>query len=114
VKEKAGVNKARLEVATSINEVRKENGEEPAEYKIGDVNVYDLVGISNSGVIGLVGQDIRAKQQAELQDQQMKAQQQAAAGQQGQGEQEMTPADQELIAKYGQPEQGGAQTEEGE
>ncbi len=116
VKEKAGVNKARLEVATSINEVRKENGEEPAEYKIGETNIYDIVGISNAGVAGFIRQDIQAKQQAEMQEQQMQAQQQAQAGQQaGQGEEEMTPADQELIAKYGQPEggeeQGGAPTE---
>lgn len=112
VKEKVAVNKTRLEVATSINEVRKENGEEPAEYMIGETNIYDVVAVGNSGISAFLRADMQAKQQAEQQEAQLKAQQ-AAAGQPGQGEEEMTPADQELIAKYGQPEQGGKPGQEG-
>jgi hypothetical protein len=106
------VNKGRLETATSINEIRAENGEEPQEYMVGDQNIYDIVGVSNQGILQLIRGDIQQKQQAEAaqQQQELMAQQQeagaAGAGGQNAGEapEEPSAADKELIDKYGQPE----------
>lgn len=103
-------NTNRLAIDTSLNDIQKENGKEPAVMMSGDINIYDIVAPNNP----LVQQTLQAKiaqEQADKQQKQqaMQAQQEAmqAAGQgeeakgaQGQGQ----PDDQNLIQQYGQPQ----------
>ncbi len=112
VKEKMDVDTKRLQATASINELRREAGLDPAEYLVGEQNIFDIVGISNPNIAAFIRQDVQQKQQAEMQQQQMEAAQNQQAAQTGAESGELTDRDQQLIDQYGAP-QGQEQGQEG-
>jgi len=103
-------NTNRLAIDTSLNDIQKENGKEPAVMMSGDINIYDIVAPNNP----LVQQTLQAKIAQEQADKQQKQQamqaQQEAMQAAGQGEEakgaqgQEQPDDQNLIQQYGQPQ----------
>jgi hypothetical protein len=103
LKAKNEINSKRLTIDTSVNEIRKEQGLKPAEYKIGEINIYDLVAVENSQIASFISQNIQSQRQEE-QQKQMMAQQQQATGEEGNPEDNFTDEDRKLIQQYGRPE----------
>ena len=104
MKEKMLVNKDRIGIDASRNELRKEGGMEPAEFMVetsnGPVNLYDIVGLKD--VDGFIRQNIQGAQQQEMQDEVLK-QQEETQRKQASGEDQYSDRDRELIGKYGEP-----------
>jgi hypothetical protein len=101
MKSKMEVNTKRLALDTSVNDLRKEEGLEAAELYVGGgesrVNVYDVVGLGNAAVSQFLRQEVEAKRQREM------AEQQTEGGSE-KGDEELSERDLELIDRYGEPE----------
>lgn len=107
---------SRLMVDSSLNDMLKEKGEEPAVLKYGDVNVYDVKAPNNPLVMQAIAANVQQEQAEKQQKQQAIQQQQDALNQAGQqagggqpGEQpgqegQQAPEDQNLVQQYGQPQ----------
>lgn len=104
---KAEINTKRLAIDLSVNKVREEADQEPAEYIIetpnGQVNIYDLPGLGNGNIAAFPRADQAAKIQEAAADKMME-QQNAQAGQQEENE-GLTEQDRSLIDQYGEPEE---------
>ncbi len=101
--------KIRLETTASVNQLKREAGEDQVKYEMEGVNIYDVPAVNNPMVNRLIAQDLQTKAQQRMQEEQ----QQAMAAQQPGGEQ-YSPQDQELIQKYGPPQPHEAEGAEGQ
>jgi len=106
---KLKVNSQRLKVSSSINEIRKENGEKEAKFIVetsdGPKNIYDFIAITDPQINSFIKSDVQniqtQKQQEELmQQQQATMEQQANAGQE-----QYSQEDENLISQYGKPQE---------
>ena len=110
LKAKMNVNKQRIAVDTSINDIRKENGDEPAELMLGEINIYDMPAIDSTAIQSFIRMIGQQKQQQEAAANKQQQTQQTQAGQPGQqdqqqgGEDQYSEKDRQLIEQYGEPE----------
>lgn len=119
----------RLTVDSSLNDMLREKGEEPATMMSGDINIYDVKAPNNALVQQTIAANAQKAQQEKAERQQaIQAQQEALnqAGQQGggeggqeeegqqggtknqpeqEGEDQQQPEDQNLVKQYGEPQQ---------
>lgn len=92
----------RVALATSINTIRKENADPPAELIIGGRNIYDIPGYYNPAVQQALQTEMQIKSQENIAAQQQQ-QQNNGGGQPGADEEEMDPQDAAITKKYGSP-----------
>lgn len=105
-------NTARLSTDTSLNQIQKENGQEPAVMMAGDINIYDIVAPNNPIVQQTLQSNIAQAQADKQQKQQaMQAQQDALNAPDQQAPEggdvggQQAPDDQNLVKQYGEPQQ---------
>ena len=100
------VNRQRIEIATSVNDIRKEEGKDPFEFKIGDVNIFDVPGFANGVISGAITQSITLDKQQDFQKEQAQQQMDAQASMQqpqapeDDGGDGVSDEDQALLQKY--------------
>lgn len=106
---KMKVNAQRVKIDSTFNEIRKENGQEEAEYLIetpnGKVNIYDVVAFADPSINKFFATDHQNIQQQEQQEEMARQQQEAMEAQASAGEEQYSEEDQRLVDQFGAPQE---------